>query len=143
LVKKLILVAAFIALISGALFIFVGCDSGVPMRIDAEDNGNTITLKSGQTLVLTLESNPSTGYSWELGEFDEAVLELTSSIYLPNEQSSGKVGGGGEETWYFEAQSSGDTTLHLEYARSWEKGAEPAKTLTVQIVVQSASLLPR
>ena len=39
-------------------------------------NDSQIWLKKGQTLVVTLESNPSTGYSWELIEHLEPVLKL-------------------------------------------------------------------
>lgn len=143
--KKGILIAGSVGLIAVILIALAGCGVGVPVRIDAEDNGSTVTLERGQTLVLTLESNPTTGYSWELGEFDEAVLELTSSVYVPYGHSSGKVGSGGEEIWYFWAQSPGGTMLYLEYLRAWEKGSEPAATftVTVQVVVRPISSLLR
>ena len=35
-------------------------------------NGQTITIKTGDQLVLSLESNPTTGFDWELLEVDES-----------------------------------------------------------------------
>ena len=139
LVKKLILIAALVALILGALFLWVYLESRgrpEPLRIGVENNGSTVTLEVGQTLILTLESNPTTGYSWELAEFDEAVLKLVSYDYVPDEHPPGMVGVGGKDIWYFQAQSQGSTTLHLEYVYSWEEGVEPVKTFTVQVVVR-------
>lgn len=151
-VKKLILVVVLVALIFGIFALLENRGfHGIyePWKIGAEDNGREIVLHapsrifSGQLLILTLESNPTTGYSWELAEFDEAVLKLKLYKYVPHEHAPGQMGVGGEKTWYFQAQSQGSATLHLEYARSWEEGVEPAKTFTVQVTARPPSLFPR
>ena len=111
-----------------------------PFEIGVEDNGREVTLYEGQLLILTLDSNPTTGYSWQLGEFDEAVLKQTNHEYVPYERPPGKMGVGGKETWYFEGRAPGETALHLVYVRSWEEDVEPAKTFTVRVVVRPAGL---
>ena len=103
------------------------------MKISAEDNGGQVTLEVGQTLVLTLASNPTTGYEWEIAEIDEAILKETHHEYKADWPVL--IGSGGKEIWRFQAQSSGSTTLSLEYRRSWEK-AEPIETFGVEVVVR-------
>ena len=148
-VKKLILIAGLVALVLGILLVilaFLGMLELEPQEIGIEADGGEVILHapgyilSGQLLILTLETNPTTGYSWQLGEFDEAVLKLELYKYVPREHVAGQMGVGGEAIWYFQAQSPGTTILHLEYTRSWEEDVEPAKTFTVRVVVRPAGL---
>lgn len=103
------------------------------MKIGEADNGGQVALGVGQTLVLTLKSNPTTGYKWQIAELDEAVLKGTSQEYKADQPVL--LGSGGNEVWQFQAQSSGSTTLRLEYRRPWEEDVEPFQTFSVQVVV--------
>lgn len=49
--------------------------------ISAKDDDGQVMLGVGETLVLSLGSNPTTGYRWEIAEIDEAVLKLTHYEY--------------------------------------------------------------
>ncbi|MCC7477369.1 protease inhibitor I42 family protein [bacterium] len=57
------------------------------IQLGEEANGTTITIHQGQRIELSLPSNPSTGYRWDLARMheqqpyrlDEAVLKLVSS----------------------------------------------------------------
>ena len=40
------------------------------------DNGATVPLEEGGTLIIDLKANPSTGYTWEIESIDESVLRL-------------------------------------------------------------------
>lgn len=84
---------------------------------------------------ITLESNPTTGYSWRLAKpLDANILKNTGSIY--NEPKSDLVGVPGNEIWTFQPANKGTTTFTMEYVRPWEKDAEPAKTQVFKITVQ-------
>ncbi len=51
--------------------------SSVPSEVllTDTDNGNEIAVRKGQSLVISLDSNPTTGYIWELVEQpDEQIL---------------------------------------------------------------------
>ena len=67
--------------------------SSSAMTVTDQENGKTISLSKGATLVVQLASNPSTGYSWAL-EGDPSPLKLVSSEYKQQDQS-GKVGATG------------------------------------------------
>jgi inhibitor of cysteine peptidase len=105
--------------------------------LGAADNGSQVDLSSGQVLAITLESNPTTGYRWELSQVDEAVLSQVGEAEFRKAPTEGEqvVGAGGTETLRF-AAATGETTLTLVYHRPWEEDVEPLETFTVQVVVR-------
>jgi len=114
-----------------SLVFFSGCGRG-DVEISDEDNGSQVTLTVGQTLVLSLESNPTTGYEWEIAEIDKGILKETLHEYKADWPVL--IGSGGKDIWHFKAQAEGKTTLALRYRRLWEE-AEPIQTFSVQVVV--------
>jgi inhibitor of cysteine peptidase len=108
------------------------------IALGAADNGRQIELAPGQKVAITLESNPTTGYSWQVTEVDEAVLKQVGEVEFSSSAPEGQqlVGAGGTETLRFEAQAAGQGTLTLAYHRSWEEGVEPLETFTVEVIVR-------
>ncbi len=104
-----------------------------PVALDASDSGSRIQLQKGQTLVVELEHNPSTGYNWEAVDLDQAVLKQVGEPEF--EAESDLLGAPGTLTLRFEAAGAGETELSLVYHRSWEEDAEPLETFTVQVTV--------
>ena len=108
------------------------------MKLDASADGTTQKLKKGEVMSITLESNPSTGYSWAANISDTAVLALMGEPeYIePSQSDTTLVGAPGSQTFYFQAAEVGTTTLTLNYQRSWETDVEPAQTITITVEVQ-------
>jgi inhibitor of cysteine peptidase len=129
-----------------AMFILAGCAalnaSGAAgnneVAVGNAEDGQQIELRQGQILVVTLDSNPTTGYSWALAAADTATLaQVGEPVYRgPDEQKTPLVGAGGSETFRFTASAVGSTTLRLEYRRPWEKDQPAAQTYTLQVVVR-------
>jgi len=128
----LAIIRIVIALLALAL-LAAGCSASKTVEIGQDDNGTRIELKAGQELVVTLESNPTTGYSWDVDELSEAVLKSTGEPEFKS--SSNRVGAGGTQTMRFEAIEAGEGTLTLIYHRPWEKDVDPIHTFSVQISV--------
>lgn len=114
-----------------------GCGSGNETKDDDitatrakeySNPDNPIDVKTGDYFTIVLDSNPSTGYSWELaGQPDSSILEFKSQTY----KSTGDedlAGAGGKEYWKFQALKAGTTKVSLRYVRSWEENVEPAET---------------
>ena len=94
----------------------------------------TIETTVGQDIVIALESNPTTGYTWRVsGRVDQAIVGLISSDYEPSLSTA--LGAGGHQRWTFRAVGRGTTTIRLDYARSWEL-TSPAKSATFTVVVR-------
>jgi len=109
-----------------------------PKKYD-KDAEQPIEVEAGLEFALVLESNPTTGYSWQLAEpLDEDVVELVSSEFekkTPEESEGEIVGAPGEEVWTFEAIAEGETEITLEYVRPWETDVAPEETVTFEVKV--------
>jgi predicted secreted protein len=108
------------------------------VNVDEDNDGSQVELEQGQILVVTLESNPTTGYSWEVVETQESILEqMGDAEFKPSQTGEPPlVGAGGWEIFRFKAISAGQMTLQLVYRRPWEEGVEPIKTFSIQVVVK-------
>lgn len=127
-----------IVILLTALILAIGCSTSKEVKVVASVSGSTVELRKGQTLVFTLESNPTTGYQWEVIENDESVLQQKGEAEFKSSDTSNPPasGKGGTETFRFDAQNAGNVTLKLVYHRSWEKEVEPLKTFTLQVKVR-------
>jgi inhibitor of cysteine peptidase len=144
--KRFVAGGGAIALLLGVLILLAGCglsrevksgDKGMSIdekvALGTKDNGRQIELQPGQTLVVTLESNPTTGYCWEVAEGVESVLQQTGEAEF--QPQSDLLGAPGVEILRFEATATGQATLTLVYHRPWEKGIDPLETFSVQVKV--------
>ncbi len=96
-----------------------------------------VTVNTGDSVVVTLCSNPATGFQWtELAEIgDRSMLKQKDHTYSPAEAKE-VVAGAGDETWTFEAVSQGTTTVSVEYEQPWEGGAKGHWTFVATITVE-------
>lgn len=96
-----------------------------------------VTVRAGDQFTVTLPSNPSTGYSWQmLKEPDSKVLKKTGSKYNePQKQNPPIVGAGGKETWSFKAAGKGKQNIEMVYVRPWEKGVAPVRKQPFEVTV--------
>lgn len=137
---------SLVVLLMGMLLALAGCgaDTDLPagvtseeVSLSAKDSGGQVEVDVGQVLVLTLESNPTTGYSWEVVDAEGSVLRQTGEpeFEAASESDPAPLGAGGVEVFRFEAVGAGETRLELVYHRPWEEGVEPLETFSVQVVV--------
>ena len=117
------------------LFLIAGCGQPAQITLDMSANGSQVEMERDQELVIKLESNPTTGFSWAVSGVDTAVLQqIGDTEYEPDE--TGLVGSGGWESCRFEAVAAGQTTLELVYRRPWEEGVPPEQTFTLDVTVR-------
>ncbi len=106
--------------------------------IDETQNGKTIKVKAGETVVIKLAGNPSTGYTWKLdSSATPAGLTLGKLDFTTPPQPPGqiRVGAGGTYQMRVEAKSVGSNKVELSYLRPWEKNKPAYKTFSVTIEV--------
>ena len=97
------------------------------------DPEKQIATSPGQEFKITLGSNRTTGFMWELAApLDESVVKLSGSEYKAPQ--SRLEGAGGAEVWTFRAVGRGQTTITIKYARPWEKDKPPVRTIVFRIV---------
>jgi len=136
-------VLAFILLASLCVGVGAACSgssaslsgSGNDVNVDDSYSGKQVELAVGQSLVVTLASNITTGYSWSLTEnSDGSVLSETGNEYVAPQTTL--MGAGGKEEWTFKALKKGTSTISMEYSRPWETDTPPAETFDLTVVVK-------
>ena len=119
----------------GGVACTASADDNMPKTVAVSETGKQIELASGDLLVVTLDSNPSTGFAWSVsGITDEAVIDDVNNEFKGAD--TGLIGAGGQEVWTFEALDKGSSTIEMKYSRPWEQGVEPAATFNVTVVVK-------
>lgn len=75
------------------------------VNVNEENDGGQVELEQDQVLVVTLESNPTTGYRWEQAENQESYLEkMGEAEFKPSETGEPPlVGARGWEIFRFKA----------------------------------------
>ena len=127
--KAIILVLVSVVLLAA----LTACGSKT-VKVDQSMNGQTITVKKGQTIVVSLDGNPTTGFNWAAADLDTTILTQQGDAAF--KADSNLIGAGGMVSLTFEAVGTGTTTLTLNYARSWETGVEPEQIFSVTVVVE-------
>ena len=117
------------------LLLATGCGRPAEITLDMSADGSQVMMETDQELVIRLESNPTTGYSWTVQEIDTAVLQQIGDVEYETAET-GLVGSGGWESCRFEAVAAGQTTLELVYRRPWEEDAAPEQTFTLDVIVR-------
>ncbi len=131
--SKLVLICATVAI----SLCLVACSSA-PSQVSVDDSysGQEVEVAVGGSLTVTLESNASTGFQWELVSIsDETVLEKVANTYEAPEDPD-MVGAPGKEIWTFSALKKGTSTISMEYSQPWENGTQVAETFDLTIVVK-------
>lgn len=104
-------------------------------RADTADRTPSFDVVTGERFAVTLPSNRTTGYQWQLGRPpDEAVVKLLGVEYRAPDRTV--PGMGGSETWTFEAVGTGAATIRLNYVRPWERSAAPGRSSVFEVVVR-------
>jgi inhibitor of cysteine peptidase len=103
------------------------------LTLTKADAGRIVPVNSGDTIVLRLEENPTTGYLWKVEQLDSRVLELMSAEY---QAAGGGIGGGGTRKMIFRAKEAGASQLLLKCVRQWEPD-NPLGVFSIMVEVRS------
>ena len=126
-------------------------DSRQPKKVTLtdKDNGQKVMLNAGDTLIVRLKSNVTTGYSWRMaGETPDKALSSWLTMagepgYVPDPHAPHVVGSGGVQVFRFHAppfkgamEAIHAVPLMLEYRGPGDNGTGPAAKqwqVTVQV----------
>jgi inhibitor of cysteine peptidase len=98
------------------------------------DQGKTVTVRPGQSVVVQLAENPTTGFRWALAQGNEEIVTLRDSNYVMAPGAG--IGGGGQRTFTFEARKPGSVQLQLKLWREWEGEPSVLQRFNVTIEVR-------
>lgn len=96
------------------------------------DNNSQVTLELGDTLVVRLRSNPSTGYRWSVAQNNPSIL---APFGRPTTEGGGLPGAPGFQVFRFRAVGAGGEALILLY-QGPQRGVRATDTFRLLVVVQ-------
>lgn len=98
------------------------------------DNDREIIVPLDSVLEVKLQTTLSTGYDWEILEFNTLLLEFLedSVVKAPGEKL---VGTKEYHLFRFRTKAKGHTALKMKYHRQWEKGVPPLKTYEIKLQI--------
>lgn len=111
------------------LALFCSCQSN--NRINFID-GEEIKVHPGDTFMISLEENPTTGYSWTC-EIEGSAIVLAYDDYKPSKEKEGLVGTGGLHSFTFRAINEGFSKVTFRYKRPWEEDAIETKSAIINV----------
>ncbi|WP_411349051.1 protease inhibitor I42 family protein [Paenibacillus sp. WLX2291] len=103
---------------------------------DGQENKQTIKTTPNKMFNITLEENPSTGYSWSYKASSNAISLVKEQSQPQNNSNENIVGAPNDKSWTFKAAKAGTYTLTFTSAQPWEKDTSKAETKTYTIVVE-------
>jgi predicted secreted protein len=100
------------------------------------DNGKTVNQLQGSLFAISLEENPTTGYSWNATL--SPGLDLVDETFEENVHAPGMVGVGGTHWWILKAAATGAQEFSATYIRPWEGVLPGDQTYSLTIDVSTS-----
>jgi predicted secreted protein len=120
--------AGFI-LMMASFVIFTGAAFAADRTITDSDDWITVELNIGDTLTVVLNDDPTDGYDWTVGRYDDDILQLLSGpMAIPSNRIA---------VTKFRATGSGTTDLLLRYNSTSGAGDNDVMAFQVTVFVRS------
>ncbi len=101
--------------------------------LKADVNTTNLTMTVNQTAIISLQENPTTGYTWNVT--NSTGLVIVNDTYTQNKAQEGMVGVGGVHDWVIIAIEAGNQTFDAVYKHSWEPTTSDDETYTLNVTV--------
>ncbi len=104
-------------------------------RLTENAEGKNLFIKRGNMMAIKLDTNPSTGFRWEmkLDKGDEKKIVKVGSSFMMPKSSDQRVGVPGSEVLMLAAEESGNCKVTMEYKRPWER--LPLKSFSFTVII--------
>jgi inhibitor of cysteine peptidase len=113
----------------------VCAQGGNTVTLTEADNNGMVSLSVGDTLVVRLPSNPSTGYSWSVAQNNPGVpLQPIGSPSFERREDV-PPGAPGVQVFRFRAAGGGSSFLRMIYHRPFEPGFDAARRWSAFVTI--------
>ncbi len=102
-----------------------------------KDNGKTVKVAVDGTVIITLDANATTGFSWtKADKVDKDILKLERNDYVQGRNPNGLVGVGGTTVIVYRALKKGKAKIDLTYMQPWEPDSKFNTDYSVTVEVE-------
>ena len=119
--KKVMIIAAVIVIVGAAVLAVGRTQSWQPRSYTVDGEGYSAQVVNGNELILDLDANPTTGYSWVITSVPEQFASDYDN-YVQDEAEEDMTGVGGTQEYHIVALNDGTGTMTLEYKQDWDGG---------------------
>ena len=102
-------------------------------RLSELHNDSSIYIPIGEQFEISLEENSTTGYEWELGNFNTSIIKLVKNQFLLEEDS---MGAAGTRIFRFQTVSLGQTSINIKYWQPWAGDSSSEKNYSLKIIIK-------
>lgn len=103
------------------------------VQVLTKDNGTVIESNPGDTILLSLDSSPVTGYAWKLDYNDPTIVEQIQTGF--NKTGNNAIGGAVQQYFSFRCLKRGESKISLRYYRHWEGDSSTIKNFEIIVRV--------
>ena len=96
-----------------------------------KDNGLNLSFKVNEKVLLKLFSNPTTGYTWQIYNYDKSIISIKDKGFYPYRPEV--LGSSGEQAFEINCITLGVFDLVLYYKRPWEKDFKRIYQLRIKV----------
>jgi predicted secreted protein len=125
----------FLTSLAILLILATACSGPQYAVLTSAENGKKVVVRSGGQIIIRLDANPSTGYTWEAKGLDTTLFQQVGDAVFAS-SNPGLVGSSGNLVLSFQALKPGTSTLTLVYHRPWETGVDPVNTFSVTVRIK-------
>ena len=130
-IALVVLVAIGIGLLVAVVVVPWGDDAPAAKATPVYHEGDEISVSKDEDFIVALAANPSTGYQWTAADNPDVTFVSSHQV-----AGGSQPGAPGTQQLTFRADHSGQSTLKLAYARSFEPGVPPADTAEFPVSVK-------
>lgn len=119
--KKVMIIAAAIVIVGAVVLTVTKTQSWQSRSYTVDGEGYSAQVVNGNELILDLDANPTTGYSWVITSVPEQFSSDYDN-YIQDEAEEGMTGVGGTQEYHIIALNDGTGIMTLEYKQDWDGG---------------------
>lgn len=101
------------------------------IEVDEGNAGQPHPAAPGDRVVIRLAESPTSGYRWQLDDFNPAVLRPAGDEFVAS--ADARTGGGGTREFLFDVVGAEGSDVSLSLRRSWETDAAAARQFQTRI----------
>jgi inhibitor of cysteine peptidase len=105
------------------------------LTVGKEQDGATLALRVGESLLLQLPENPTSGYRWAFARLDDTRLTVDDAAYRSDDP---RPGTGGVATWTLRARAPGQPQVELKRWRPWEGDRSIVERFSITLDIKPA-----